>query len=293
MRVSDSMMHALVTRGLATRQTDYYEAQQAASTGLKVKKPSDDPVAASLARTAGSRGARAETLEKMTAAAIDRIQAVDGTLNGVSDVVSRVRDIAVQGANDHLSSTDRLDMAKEVASLRVQLLSLANTEIDGEHVFSGLATDREAFDATGAFTGDATLREIEVGPGVRLSTQLPGMDIFGAGAGGVNAFTTLDAVEAALAADDPIALAGLLDDVGAVVDQVAGGHAIAGHLQQALSQAQSVAGRAVDTATQQHASLIEADPAELFSDLMRAEQALREAVAIASRLPGPSMLGGG
>jgi len=292
-RVSDSMIHELSVRGLRARKADHFEAQQVASTGVRVQKPSDDPIAAARARGTRSAERRQDAIAQMSGEAIDSLHGVSDTLGHAADVASRVRELAVLGANDHLSADDRAGMAEEVSALRGELLALANTRVDGEHVFGGLAHDTPPFDAMGAYLGDTRVKEIEIGPGLRVPTQVPGDAIFGADAGGVPAFATFDALEAALRGDDPDAAHALLDDLDAVVSQIALGQARVGGRQQALQQAQRAAERTRDDAIGRRAELVEASPVEAFTELVRAENALREAISVASRLPGPSLVGSG
>ncbi|MFK7988964.1 MAG: flagellar hook-associated protein FlgL [Sandaracinaceae bacterium] len=291
MRVSDSMMNDLIHRGVDNAKSEMFEAQRVASTGMRVEKPSDDPIAASRSRAMASRERRAEAVAKQSAEGLDSMRAVDGVLSEAVGVVSRARDIAVQGANETFSTDDRVAMASEVRALRSQLLSLANTEIEGEYVFAGLATDRVPFAPDGAFLGDTGLREIEVGPGLRVSTQVSGAEIFTA-TGGIDTFGVLESVADALEGDDPDAVSGLLVDLGHVVSQISEGRASSGVAQQGLMQAESVATRAQDEANRARVATVSADPVEAFTELVRAEGALREAIAMASRMPPPSMLEG-
>ena len=288
MRVSDSMMHELATRGVANNRESLFEAQRVASSGMRVEKPSDDPVAASLARGTKSRERRSDAVAMISGVAVVRLLAVDDTLGNVGDIMSRARELAVQGANDHVSANDRTAMATEIAALRAELLNLGNTKIEGEYVFSGLSVDRAPFDATGAYLGETQLKEIEVGPGLRLATQVSAADIFGA-SGGTNPFTALDDLEAALRADDGDAIHASIGGLSASVDQIANGRASAGGQQQALMQAAAAAERVLDAAIGRRPDLLEADPVESFTDLVKAEGALREALAIAARMPPPSL----
>ncbi|GAB5542213.1 MAG: flagellar hook-associated protein FlgL [Sandaracinaceae bacterium] len=289
MRVSDSMMHELATRGVTGNREALFDKQRIASSGLRVEKPSDDPVAAGLARGTKSRERRSQAIEKISGEAIDRLQAVDDTLGGIGDILSRARELAVQGANDHVSLNDRAAMATEVSALRAELLNLSNTKIEGEYVFSGLSVDRTPFDPTGAYLGETQLKEIEVGPGLRLPTQVSAAAIFGV-TGGTNPFTALDDLEAALNANDGDAIHASIGGLATSVDQVANGRANAGAHQQALQQAQAAAARVRDEAIRRRATLTEADPVEAFTDLVKAESALQQALAIAARMPPPSLV---
>lgn len=290
MRVSDSMFNDLAIANLTARRTEQFDAQRVAQTGLEVEKPSDDPVAAARARGATAQERRADGVFEVSGEALDRLEAVDGVLGEANDVITRAFELATLGANDTLSASDRVTLAQEVTVLRDQLLAIANTEIDGEHVFGGLASDRDPFDATGAFVGDATMREIEVGPGVRIATTLSGQEAFD---GGVNAFAVLDALEAALRADDGPAVHDLLDDLEAAGSQVSHVRSAGGSTQRSLLQARAVAERTRDEAIRRRADLVEADPVEAFTELVRAQGALQQALAIAQQLPPPSLLGGG
>ena len=108
--------------------------------------------------------------------------------------------------------------------------------------------------------------------------------------GGTNPFTALDDLEAALNANDGDAIHASIGGLATSVDQVANGRANAGAHQQALQQAQAAAARVRDEAIRRRATLTEADPVEAFTDLVKAESALQQALAIAARMPPPSLV---
>lgn len=289
MRVSDSMFNDLAVANLTARRAEQFEAQKVAQTGLEVDKPSDDPVAAAGARGARSQERRADTVYQGAGEALDRLQAVDGVLGEANGVITRAFEVALLGANDTLTADDRATLAQEVAVLRDQLLALANTEIDGEHIFGGLATDRDPFDGDGLFVGSTTLREMEVGPGVRVSTMVSGQEAFDSG---VNAFAVLDQLEERLLADDGAGVHDLIASIQAAGEQVAHVRSAGGATQRSLLQARAVAERTRDEAIYRRSNLVDANPVEAFTELVRAQGALQQALAIAQQLPPPSLLGG-
>lgn len=289
MRVSDSMFNDLAVANLTARRAEQFDAQKVAQTGLEVEKPSDDPVAAAGARGARSQERRADAVYRVAGDALDRLEAVDGVLGEANGVITRAFELATLGANDTLSASDRATLAQEVSVLRDQLLALANTEIDGEHIFGGLATDRDPFDSDGAFVGSTTLREMEVGPGVRVSTMLSGQEAFDSG---VNAFAVLDQLEERLLADDGPGVHDLIGSIQAAGEQVAHVRSAGGATQRSLLQARAVAERTRDEAINRRSNLVEANPVEAFTELVRAQGALQQALAIAQQLPPPSLLGG-
>lgn len=289
MRVSDAMFNRSVAQNIDLRRTETVEAQQAASTGVKVAEPSDDPVAAARARGLRSQEERAQTVVELSDEGASDLLALDSVLNDVGGVLSRVKELSVLGASDGVSTNERATLAGEVADLRQQLLALANAKIQGRYALGGLAHGAPPFDASGAFVGSTEVMEIDVGPGVRLPIQLAGASVFSGG--GVDTFGTLTALENALNANDRDGVRALLDDLDGSIGQVADQRGLVGNRVQSLRMASAAAARVRDDAMGRHATLVEGDPFETFSDLVRAENALRQALAMAARMQQmPSLL---
>ena len=75
--------------------------------------------------------------------------------------------LAVQGANESLSPSDRNAIALQVKGLRDQLISLANTKGDTGYLFAGTKTDTQPFDpTTGAFLGNDGATKVAITDGV-------------------------------------------------------------------------------------------------------------------------------
>jgi flagellin len=55
------------------------------------------------------------------------VQVAEGALNEVHAILQRLRELAVQAANDHLTDSDRAQIQKEVAALLAQIDFIGNT----------------------------------------------------------------------------------------------------------------------------------------------------------------------
>lgn len=291
MRVSDSMMSDLIRRGIDQSRAQLYDAQRAASTGMRVERPSDDSAASAAARTETATLRRTEVIARSARMAFDDLTTVDGALADVVEVMSRARDLAITAANDALSAENRASMATEVQALREQLLALSSTRVRDGYVFGGIDGGSPPFDATGAYLGSPILAELDVGSGVRVPMQVSGERAFGIGTPG-DAFVALDTLIAALSADDRPAIRANLTALGEAVDHAVQARVELGSAQSTLSLSEAAALRLQERAVVQRAALTETDPFAAFSELVKAESALRQAVTIASRLP-MSMLDGG
>jgi flagellar hook-associated protein 3 FlgL len=112
-----------------------------------------------------------------------RLQTEETALINTSNVMTRVKELAIQAASDSLSPADRQSIALEISSLKEQVLSLANTQdTNGNYLFSGSRVGSPAFgkDAKGqvVYLGDESRMKVAVGDNRRMNLNMPGTDAF-------------------------------------------------------------------------------------------------------------------
>ncbi|MDR0722262.1 MAG: flagellar hook-associated protein 3 [Treponema sp.] len=106
----------------------------------------DDPLAASHAVRYGSYLSRLERFEKNTLYARDHLNQTDTYLRQANDVMQRIREIAVQGANGTYAEEDLRYMAVEVNELLKELIAVSNAlGPDGRQIFAGDKAFTEPF----------------------------------------------------------------------------------------------------------------------------------------------------
>jgi flagellar hook-associated protein 3 FlgL len=290
MRITDGAMFDTMKRNLGAARQQTVDAQQVASDGMRVRKPSDDPTAFAQARRLHARAALAKAGASAAAQAGDRLEAADGALNSANDAVSRARQLAIQGASGTLTAAERHDISEEVKQIRSQLLTLSNTQVDGHFVFAGNVDGAEPFASDGTFSGSATSRELEVFPGVRSQSVLTGGEAFGAGTGN-DVFSSLQALSDALDANDTNAVRASITNIDVAYDRITNARAQAGSMMNSLDVARSVADRYGADAVDGTSKLIGADEVTAASDLMKASTAYNAALAAAQRLPLSGLIG--
>jgi flagellar hook-associated protein 3 FlgL len=104
-------------------------------------------------------------------------------LKSSSDILIRIKELAIQAANDTQGPDSRKAISSEMKALRDQLLSLGNTRDDsGNYIFSGTRVNTQAFanDANGKITyqGDQTQIRIPAGIERTVSFTRSGTDVF-------------------------------------------------------------------------------------------------------------------
>jgi flagellar hook-associated protein 3 FlgL len=289
MRVSDSMLYYLSKTGLGGARGRLAAAQQRASTGIAVSKPSDDPVAFVQAQKEATRGNRAERHERTINVAAMALQVADAALSQVTEALQSIQEKAISAATDTLSADERVGLSEEVAALRDQVLALANSKAQGRYIFGGYIDNQQPFDAAGQYHGHSEVRQVEVANGVKVSIGISGNRVFGAD-GGQDVFAAIDDLQNALESNDVDAVRASLDSIDKAHAQVIASRSQLGAYMDAFEVAGAVAQQLQTQAAANRSQLVEVDAFDAMSDLSRAQQALEAAVVIASQLPMPGLV---
>jgi len=183
MRISTSHIFNQNLSSMLNQQTELSRTQQQLSTGKRILNPSDDPAGSveilNLQREFNLSEQSLANADK----AENKLAIEEGTLQSVTTIMQRIRELAVQGLNDSNSQTDRAALAQEVKQLNEQLLGLSNTrDASGNYIFSGFKNDTQPYTSIGAnYSGDSGQRNMQVGSGVLIETNDPGNAVFEAG----------------------------------------------------------------------------------------------------------------
>jgi len=181
--ISTRAAHAAAVARLTSLNRAADMAQEQIATGKRLTAPTDDPI--SFTRAAVLR--RVDTAATATQRGIDaasrRLNATDTALAGISEIVQRARELALQGSNGTLSASDRGVLATEVSELLAAATGLADTRgSDGERLFGGAAGAGPAYaaDADGVLQWQGAGRAPAVViDGANVASGIEGPDAFG------------------------------------------------------------------------------------------------------------------
>jgi flagellar hook-associated protein 3 FlgL len=160
-------------------------------TGRKINRPSDDPAGAAESHRLYNEIENQTIYQDNAGQAQGLLTVMDNTLSSVGDLIVRMREIATAMSSETITANERLNAANEVSALNAQLLSLANTEVDGRHVFAGSSYNVPAFNAAGVYQGDNTPPTTRVGDNQVVDNGADGSLIFQNGIDIFAAFTNL------------------------------------------------------------------------------------------------------
>jgi len=128
-------------RSLATSGGELKTAMERLSSGKKLNSAADDAAGFAIAErmTAQIRGLNMAT--KNANDGLSMIATVENATNDVTNMLHRIRELAVQAANDTNSATDREYLQKEVDSLLNEINRVSSqTVYNGEEVLDGSRT---------------------------------------------------------------------------------------------------------------------------------------------------------
>jgi flagellar hook-associated protein 3 FlgL len=183
MRITQGMLADRTLRDLQAGQREVARLQEQVSTGRKVLRPSDDPLAA---RNAVLRGSELEAVDAHREAvdeATGWLQATDAVLGRVGNVLSRAKELALQAANGTLDQAGRERIAIEVDQLVQSAKDAGNAQQGGRFLLAGTATTAPPYaaGASDAYAGDAGNVVRQVGPGVAVAVNVRGDAVLGGG----------------------------------------------------------------------------------------------------------------
>ena len=151
-RVSTANMYDSSVRNLSTRQKTLVDLQENLTSGKRVVRPSDDPVAAAQAERALTRISRIQTEQRALEVQRTAITQAETTLGDAIGLVQEMRQLMVGAGGGALKNEDRKTYANQIQSLQEQLRDVINRkDTNGIPLLGALGSALQPF--TGPLTG--------------------------------------------------------------------------------------------------------------------------------------------
>jgi len=183
MKISTSFLFDRATERMSNIQNRLATTQAQMAESKQILSPSDAPDQAAAIQRLKGEVQRQDSHMRTLNVAMRRYTAEETALGASNDILTRMKELGIQAANDTLAPDDRKGVAVELKALRNQLLSLGNTRDDtGNYLFSGTRVNTPAFaeDASGqvVYQGDQTQTRIPAGEERTVQFTRAGTDVF-------------------------------------------------------------------------------------------------------------------
>jgi flagellar hook-associated protein 3 FlgL len=183
MKISTSALFDRANQQMSSVQTSLAKSQAQLASSKQIVTASDAPDQAADIQRLQSIINRQDSYAATLGTVQTRLKTEESSLQSVSTLLVRVKEISVQAASATVSPSDRQALAVELVGLRDQMLSLANTQDSmGNYLFAGSRVGQPAFaaDPSGAVTyqGDQTRMTVSVGDQRSVQLNRSGSDAF-------------------------------------------------------------------------------------------------------------------
>jgi flagellar hook-associated protein 3 FlgL len=287
-RTTNQMAMLTAQRNLQTSSYRVDQAQQRASTLDKISKPSDDPAGTADALRIKAEQAANAQFSRNVGDGDGWLTIADSALSTTDDVLKKVRDLTVQGANTGaLSQPARDAIATEIDGLKADLLAVANTSYNGRSVFAGTSDAGAAFRADFSYTGtpgSSVTRQIGAETSVRVDAD--GAAAFGTGADSV--FGLLDRITADLRGG--VNVGARLTEVDARLTAVRGVQSDVGARQSQIKRAEETLVDTKTTLEAQRAGIMDFDLGQAVLDLQMQNTSYQAALAVTAKVLQPTLM---
>ena len=160
-------------RNMGVNNTNAGKSMEKLSSGLRINRAGDD--AAGLAISEKMRGQiRGLTQSSRNAAdGISMIQTAEGALNETTNILQRMRELAVQAGNDTNTTSDRAEIQKEIDALTEEVDRIANnTEFNTQKLLNGNKSGEAGDEIKPAITAIQGVFKIELNEEIQDGTVL-------------------------------------------------------------------------------------------------------------------------
>jgi len=221
MRVANKSIFDAVKYNLGNISEELNKASEVASTGKRINNLSDDPVGLTQTLNIRSTLSNMEQMGRNINFGRSWLTASESALTQVENVISDLKALCVQMASGTTGSAQRLSAAGTVQNMLDEIVSLANADVSGNYIFSGLKTDVAPFSQDGTYNGDNNAFSIKISKNTTAEIGSDGQAVFG------DIFNTLSNLKTALETNDVSGirdsinkLDGHFDDISARISDV-------------------------------------------------------------------------
>ena len=284
----DATTYRTLQTNLSTTSTALNQLYVKSSTGTEVAKASDNPSAVAPILGCRSDIVKGERYVENCKHVQDNLSTSEIYIDAVEELLTRAKEIAVTGANDSLSASDKATLADEVSQLQEELLDLANTQVAGKYLFAGYNDQTQPFagsPVTYAGTGDHQM--IEVSPGSTVAKNITGEELF---LSPVNLFTTLEDLHTALTSSDSAAVSAMLTPLEEAADQVRTQQSALGNTSARMDDMISMHENALLLVESTLSRQQDADLTEVLSEISKMELALEATMQVTARVSSLSLM---
>jgi flagellin len=141
LRINTNVPSLNAARTLQRSTADLNKSLERLSSGLRINRAADDAAGLAIADGFNSVVRGSQVAQRNTQDGVSLVQTAEGALGETTNILQRIRELAVQASNGTQSTDNRLALTREVNELVGQINDIAtNTQFNGISVLSSAQT---------------------------------------------------------------------------------------------------------------------------------------------------------
>lgn len=141
LRINTNVTALSAHRNLATNDAGLSKSIERLSSGLRINRAADDAAGLTISEKLRTQVRGISRAIMNVQDGVSLIQTAEGALNEIQSMLQRMRELALQSGNDTLTTTDRLEIQKEVQELKKDINRISyNTEFNTRKLLDGTGT---------------------------------------------------------------------------------------------------------------------------------------------------------
>jgi flagellar hook-associated protein 3 FlgL len=176
-RITTLMTSNQILGEINQSQTALANTEQELATGKTINEPSDNPYGAALAVQLNGQLSQLSDYSNSIIDGQAWTQTATSALNSIQQQVQRTQELVTEAGNGTMSPSDMADLGQEVGQIIASIKTDANTQYNGQYVFSGTSTSTAPYDSSGNYVGSTSMVTREIGP---HATATVSVDLSGA-----------------------------------------------------------------------------------------------------------------
>lgn len=182
-RITNQMAAQTTLAGIETSLDRLDTTQQELSTGKRINQPSDDPSGTALTLNLNTQLANLTNYSNQVTDGTGWAQAQSSALTDITNAAQRIQELTTEAANGTQTTADMQASAQEVNQLIDEIKQDANTQYNGQYVFSGSATSTAPYQSgsNDTYAGNSGTVTRTIGPNTTLAVSANLQGVLGNG----------------------------------------------------------------------------------------------------------------
>ena len=142
LRINYNLGASSAQRGLAASQDVYAKQAEHLSSGLRINRASDDAAGMAVSEKLKNQVRGLNQAQRNAQDGISLIQTAEGGMGEIHSLLARMRELAVQAANDTLTTSDRANLNAEFTQLMTEITRVSNAvTFNGTYLLNNASTN--------------------------------------------------------------------------------------------------------------------------------------------------------